>query len=419
MTTTAMDARQLAALSTVANLIAAGNGSGRDEHGPTRADLAAATGMSRASVSQRVDQLIRIGLVAERESEAIGRGRPALTLCVNPDVGTVCAVDLGATHVRLALADLGGVVLAETREELDIADGPEIVLGRVEATLGKLTELAGRSSEDLRAIGIGVPGPVDFATGTVVRPPIMPGWDGYRVPTFFAGRRDVPVLVDNDVNLMALGESARRPESPHLLFVKVGTGIGCGIVSEGALHRGASGAAGDIGHIRVPGADDVQCHCGSTGCVEAVASGAALASILRASDLDVESSQDVVRLVREGNPLARRHIRRAGAQIGEVLAAAVSFHNPDAIVLGGSLAALHEDLLAEIRAVVYRRALPLATRALTIEASRLGERAGVEGACELARRTLLTPDGLSGLLRMIPIQPHRGARIAEGEASAT
>jgi predicted NBD/HSP70 family sugar kinase len=282
------------------------------------------------------------------------------------------------------------------------------VLGAVHELIGKLLEKAGRPSRDVRAISIGVPGPVEASTGTVIRPPIMRGWDGYRVPEFFAesegerGRKHelhrADVLVDNDVNIMAFGEYSHRRDGEHLLYVKVGTGIGCGIVSGGVLHRGASGAAGDIGHIRLPGHDDVLCHCGNSGCVEAVAGGKALANALKEAGLKAEGVRDVVRLVEEGNPVALRRVREAGRQIGEVLASLVSFHNPDAIVLGGRLAQLHEELLADIRAVIYRRALPLATRSLTIETSTLGERAGVEGAARLAARHLLSPRGIGRLL---------------------
>lgn len=388
---TAIDSRQYAALSELTQLVATGAAD-------TRGRLATSTGVSRATVSQRVDALIGAGLLLESAPALAVRGRPPLTLRLNPRLGTVCSVDLGATHCRLSLTDLGGERLAEIDEALDIGEGPVRILGRVDELIGTLLDRVGQGPRDVRAISVGVPGPVDFATGTPVRPPIMPGWDGCPVPSFFADRYDAPVLVDNDVNLMALGEHSRRPGSEHLLYVKVGTGIGCGIISGGTLHRGAVGAAGDIGHVRVPGQEEVTCHCGNTGCVEAVASGGALVSALREAGCEVASTRDVVRLVLEGNVRARRQVRLAGQRLGEVLATAVSFHNPDIIVLGGSLAELHEDLLAEIRAVVYRRALPLATRSLSIETSALGGRAGVEGASRLALRHLLSPRGLARLL---------------------
>ncbi len=397
--------RKLASLSELACLVADGSA-------PRRGALAQATGLSRAAVAQRVDLLIARGLLVETEPEPAGRGRPPASLRLAPEAALVAAVDLGATHCRIAVTTLDGRPLAEEARDLDINDGPARVLGAVHELIGELLGKAGRPARDVRAISIGVPGPVEASTGTVIRPPIMHGWDGYRVPGFFADREGerkhghangpelhrAHVLVDNDVNIMAFGEYSRRRDGEHLLYVKVGTGIGCGIVSGGVLHRGASGAAGDIGHIRLPGHDDVLCHCGNSGCVEAVAGGRALANALKAAGLEAEGVRDVVRLVEQGDPVALRRVREAGRQIGEVLASLVSFHNPDAIVLGGRLAQLQEELLADIRAVIYRRALPLATRSLRIETSTLGERAGVEGAARLAARHLLSPQGIGRLL---------------------
>ncbi|WP_328917212.1 MULTISPECIES: ROK family protein [unclassified Streptomyces] len=391
---TAAGDRQLTALSELAGLVAGGT--------TRRSQLATATGLSRAAVAQRVDLLIAKGLLVETGTVVTDRGRPPLTLQLASRTSVVCAVDLGATHSTVAVAELGGAVLAEATEELDINDGPADVLTGLHRQIGRLLAAAGHPGSHVRAISIGVPGPVEARTGTVIRPPIMRGWDGYRVPAFFAGRFDAPVLVDNDVNMMALGEYAHRPSSAHLLYVKVGTGIGCGIVSGGVVHRGATGAAGDIGHIRVPGHDDVLCHCGNTGCVEAVASGAAIAATLREAGLPVEHVSDVVRLVAGGDPLARRQVRLAAQRIGEVLASLVSFHNPDTIVLGGSIASLHDDLLADIRAAVYRRALPLATRTVAIETTVLGRRAGIEGARRLAVRHLLSPEGIGRMIRKSP-----------------
>ena len=383
--------RRLAALSELACLVADGAAS-------TRSALIAATGLSRSAVAQRVDLLIERGLLVETEPLKTDRGRPPFTLELVSEEAVVAGVDLGATHSRVVLATLGGKVLAETAREIDINEGPERILGRVDELIEGLCQATHRTPASLRAIGIGVPGPVEAESGTVVRPPIMQGWDGYRVPAFFEGRYPAPVLVDNDVNMMAFGEYVHRRESEHLLFVKVGTGIGCGIVSGGVLHRGASGAAGDIGHIRLPSHDDVLCHCGNTGCVEAVASGSAIAAALRAEGLEATRARDVVRLVSEGHPVARRRVRLAGQEIGEVLASLVSFHNPDTIVVGGVLAQLHEDLLADIRGVIYRRALPLATRSLKIETSMLGEQAGVLGSARLAARHLLSPLGIAEFL---------------------
>jgi predicted NBD/HSP70 family sugar kinase len=241
-------------------------------------------------------------------------------------------------------------------------------------------------------VGVGLPGPVAFASGEPVNPPIMPGWDRYPVGDRLAQRFTVPALVDNDVNIMAVGEhwSSWRDED-FLLFVKIGTGIGCGIVAGGRVHRGADGAAGDIGHIHVPDHDDVVCRCGNRGCVEAVAGGGAMAARLRDAGLPTATSRDVVAHVRAGRAEAVQLIREAGRTLGGVLATCVNMLNPAVIVIGGDVARADEPLLAGIREVVYRRSLPLATRGLRIVRSELDDRAGVIGAAVMAIEEVLAP----------------------------
>jgi predicted NBD/HSP70 family sugar kinase len=222
----------------------------------------------------------------------------------------------------------------------------------------------------------------------------MPGWDGVSVPEAFAARYPgVPVLVDNDVNVMAIGEywTSWRHDVDDLLFVKIATGIGCGIVSRGALHRGADGTAGDLGHVQVPDAGDALCRCGNRGCVEAVASGGALARRLTAAGIDAHDSRDVVALVRAGNVEASTLVRQAGRLVGEVLAGAVNFFNPAVIVLGGDLAHAHEQFFAGVREIVYRRSTALATQHLQVARSRLDDRAGVIGCAVTVIEEVLSP----------------------------
>ena len=305
----------------------------------------------------------------------------------------VLVADLGATHARVAVTDLAGTPLAELAGDLDIALGPDHVLKWVSARFGELLQTTGKSPADVRGIGIGVPGPVEFDTGRPVNPPIMPGWDGFDIPAWFADRYGAPVLVDNDVNIMARGEHwVHWRGTPHLLFVKVGTGIGCGIVADGHIHRGARGAAGDIGHIRATG-EDVICACGNIGCLEAVAGGHALAMRLAATGVEASNSRDVVRLVHEGNVSATQMVRAAGRTLGEVLAGTVNFFNPAVIVIGGDIAEAHAQLLAGVREGIFSRSLPLATRDLRIVPCRLGDRAGVSGAAITAIEQVLVTGG--------------------------
>jgi predicted NBD/HSP70 family sugar kinase len=364
----------------------------REEVAVTRADLARVTGLARSTVAQRVDALLANGLVRDTGGSVSTGGRPPAVLAFNRDAGVVLVADLGATHARVAVSDLAGTPLAEGAADLDIALGPERVLEWVHDSFTKLLREAGRSGADVRGIGIGVPGPVEFETGHPVNPPIMPGWDDFPIPEWFDGRYGAPVLVDNDVNIMARGEHrVHWRATEHLLLIKVGTGIGCGIVADGHIHRGARGAAGDIGHIRATSSEDVVCRCGNIGCLEALAGGQALAERLAAQGADASRSRDVVRLVRSGHPGAIRMVRDAGRTLGEVLAGTVNFFNPAVIVIGGDIAEAHEQLLAGVREGIFSRSLPLATRDLRIVPSRLGDRAGVIGAATMVIEHVLSP----------------------------
>jgi predicted NBD/HSP70 family sugar kinase len=375
----------------------------RDGHAASRAELARATGLARSTVSQRVDELLGLGLLVERGGGPSTGGRPPTRLGFDAASGVVLCADLGATHGRLAVSDLDATVLVEQPGEMEIARGPDVVLAWVRERFAELLAEAGRSPADVRGIGIGLPGPVEFAAGRAVSPPIMPGWDGVAVPDAFAAQYPgVPVLVDNDVNVMALGEywTSWRHTVDDLLFVKVATGIGCGIVSGGTLHRGADGTAGDLGHVQVPDAGDELCRCGNRGCVEAVASGGALARQLTDRGVEAHDSRDVVALVRAGHPEAATLVRQAGRLVGEVLAGAVNFFNPAVIVLGGDLTHAHEQFFAGVREVVYRRSTALATQHLQVARSRLDDRAGVIGCAVTVIERVLSPaaidDALSG-----------------------
>lgn len=359
----------------------------------TRAELVRATGLARSTVAARVDALLAAGLLTQSGETASTGGRPPARLVFNPAARVVIGVDLGATHALVALVDLSGRVLSESSLPVDIASGPVPVLDEVSREADALLTAAGRTRADLAGVGIGLPGPVEHSTGRPVLPPIMPGWDDYDVPGHVSSALGAPVLVDNDVNLMALGEhSTGHAGVEELLFVKVATGIGAGIVSGGRLHRGARGAAGDLGHVAAPNGGDVPCTCGNLGCLEAVASGPAVVRRLRGLGADVHDSQEVVALAKRGDLEAATAVRDAGREIGRVLATCVSLLNPSVIVVGGVLAQASEQLLAGIREVVYGRSLPLATGGLQIVASRAGAHAGVVGAAAMVLQHVLKPE---------------------------
>ncbi|MEU4449480.1 ROK family transcriptional regulator [Actinosynnema sp. NPDC050801] len=364
----------------------------RDGVPRTRTELTSVTGLARSTVRARLDALLDAGLVSEGGSEASTGGRPAGRFVFNARARVVLAAEVGATHATVAVTDLTSSPLAVRRIDQDIADGPDVVLPVLVKTWRSLLAEAGLDSVRVAGAGIGLPGPVEHSTGRPNNPPIMPGWDGYDVPGRIGGELGVPVLVDNEVNLMALGEHTKCfPEADHVIVVKVATGIGSGFISNGELHRGVVGAAGDLGHILAPNAGDMPCRCGNTGCLEAVASGSAIAAALRAKGIEAHTSADVVALVRAGNLEAGQLVRQAGRTIGEVLAACVSMFNPSLIVVGGTLALAGEMLLAGVREAIYRRSLPLATENLRIVPSQVGDDAGVLGAAAMVVQHVLSP----------------------------
>ena len=357
----------------------------------TRGELGEVTGLARSTVAQRIDALIDAGLVVEVGGAPSTGGRPPSLLGFNADAGLILAADLGATHSRIAVCNLLAESLAETTAEIDINSGPDVVLAWLEETFDGLLADIRRSPREVRGVGIGVPGPVDYAHGVAVNPPIMAGWHMHPIKDRFAARYGAPVLVDNDVNIMALGEYwVMEPKVDDFVFVKVGTGIGSGLILGGVLHRGANGAAGDIGHVRAS-SDDVVCRCGNNGCLEALAGGAAIAGRLSDSGLEAAGSRDVVQLVERGNELATRSVRDAGRLIGQVLASMVNLLNPSMIMIGGDLAKAEQQLLAGIREVVYQRSTTLSTTDLTITVSSLGDRSGVIGAAAMAIDHIMTP----------------------------
>jgi glucokinase-like ROK family protein len=384
----------------------------------SRSELVERTGLGRAIVAQRVGELVERGLVVEGDPGASTGGRPPRQLTFRADAGHLLVADLGATSIDVAVTTLDGRILGHHDEPAEIEAGPDVALGRVERLFDQLLATIPSVPGRLWGIGIAVPGPVEFATGRPISPPIMPGWDGYRIRERFGLRHGAPVWVDNDVNVLALGEWRSGVAAGHddVVVVKVGTGIGAGIISRGRLHRGAQGSAGDVGHIQVTDDPGVVCRCGNVGCLEALAGGGALgrdgetaardgrSSRLRTA-LDqhgIVTAEDVARAASAGDAVAVAMLQDAGRRIGSMLASVVNFFNPSLVVIGGGVANSPDQLLASIRETVYRRSLPLATRDLLIQRSSLGGLAGVIGAASMVVDELFSREAI-------------GRWLAEGE----
>jgi len=337
-------------------------------------------------------------------------GRAPRTVRFSADAGHLFVADLGATSIDVAVTDLSGTILAHAAEPADIAAGPDVVLGRVEALFEECAAKA-TAPGALFGVGIGVPGPVEFDAGRPISPPIMPGWDSYSVPARFA-RFGVPVRIDNDVNVMALGEltTGLGRGRENFVFVKIGTGIGAGIIVNGELYRGSQGCAGDIGHIQIPlrGSDEVICRCGNVNCLEALAGGAAIARdateaaragrspFLQATleEKGAVDARDVALGAAHGDPTSVELLAYAGRVVGQAVAAMVNFFNPSLVVIGGGVSEAGDGLLATIRQTIYRRSLPLSTRNLGVHRSALGWKAGVVGAATMVGNELFSPDYL-------------------------
>lgn len=364
-------------------------------HGPSsRAELARVLGVSPALMTQLTKELLTDGLVVELDHEPSQGGRPARRLGLAQRGGSAIGVKVVTDHVAFVEVGLDGSVLRSASERFDAA--ASTVLADLVTLLTRF--IAGAVGGRLLGVGVGVPGSVDRqGEGVVVSPQL--GWNG--VPLGETLRRAVhlPVLIENNVNALAMAErlygTGRRHES--FLVVTIGTGVGAGIVVDGVVLRGAAGGAGEIGHTPVV-EDGPLCMCGNRGCLEALASGPAIARALASTGLTAASSQDVVELVKRGNIDAIQAVRQAGRDIGEVLTTCVSLINPSAIVLGGALAQAGEYLIAGVREVVYTRSMPLATEHLQITQSKLGPDAAVLGASMLAIHHALAPESIEAMV---------------------
>ena len=367
----------------------------------SRTGISSITGWSKAKTSQEIRSLIGKGyLVEEGEGTSQGGRRPGL-LRINDQLGYLVGLDIGATSIDAVLADVGGKVLQRITSPADVRQSPEEFLSHCSELILEMVTAQACRHDQILGIGVGVPGPVDFSRGVLVAPPLMPGWENFPIRSFF--QQTFPtsyVVIDNDVNIMAIGEQRAGDGIgvDHFIFIKIGTGIGSGIVSNGKIHRGSIGCAGDIGHICVDKQGPI-CRCGNTGCLEAMAAGPAVTEkalqaakngsspLLRKMMEDnggFLGPEDVNTACREGDQAALEIIRASGQMIGDVLASLVNFFNPSHILLGGGVAGLGDALLASIRRAILKRSTPLATRHLMVEYSKMGSEAGLKGALSLA-----------------------------------
>lgn len=377
--------------------------------GGSRHGFADQLGFSKSKANALIANLVEQGLLAESGLQASSGGRRAENLQLNGALGVVVGIDIGATSLDVAVLRPDLSVLAQHGEPADVRQGPGVVLARVLVLMRELLTRCHLSARDVLGIGIGVPGPVNFAAGQLVNPPLMPAWDSFSIRDFLREEYAAPVFVDNDVNLMALGELWRLQRSlTNFLVIKVGTGIGCGIVCHGEVYRGAAGSAGDVGHICVD-QEGPRCHCGNVGCVEAMAAGPAITRMATEAATKGESEAlanalrtqghleavDVGEASRAGDAAANAIVQHAGKLIGQMLASVVNFFNPSHIFIGGGITRIGPLFLAAVRQSVYQRSLALSTRHLEIQYTPLGAQGGVIGAGVLAMQESLKARGVA------------------------
>lgn len=378
----------------------------------SRQAILESSGLARATVVQRLDRLFASNLLHEVERVIAGRGRPVALIDINKQCACIFVADVGETYIRLAITDLEPTILLEEVIGYRIDDNPyvtlELIASQFEAMVSKLK----LTKRKVLGACIGLPAPVDFNSGMARGPSVIRSWEDEPVRDWLSERLNVPTYIENDVNLLTIAEKHRSGRnSGHFFFVKAGTGIGSGIVSHGILYRGHKGVAGDIGHIQFSSHPLHRCRCGKIGCVEARASGWALARDLRATGIEAQNSGDVLRLVENGDPDAIGMVRQAGIVLGEVIADAVSILNPDTIVIGGTLAATGEILLAGLRQAVFARALPIAAEELTIIQAQHSPQLGLTGAANLVSEMEFSPARIEAtVLRLTQQRPDRQSK---------
>jgi len=361
--------------------------------GLSRTDLADKMGLTRAALSLIVNDLLESGVVQEAEIRPMPSGRPPVTLEINPERGLVAAIDMGATHVSIALADFTARILQEIEYPFDIKQGPEACLEEADQKLRKLIESHHLLLSNLAAVGVGVPGPVIKEAGMVVSPPIMPGWDHYPIRATLEKKWGCPVTLNNDAELGALGEwayGAGRGEK-NLAYIKVGSGIGAGLILNQQIYGGTTGAAGEIGHLTIE-ENGPLCNCGNHGCLEAFAGGYAIANqakilvksgvttLLAEIPLDQITAVDVADAAQRGDLHAQEILKRSGTYIGIALAGLVNLLNPSIIIIGGGVTEAGDIFTNPIRQAVRDRAMRASGQGVQITTAMLGHRSLMIGA---------------------------------------
>lgn len=363
--------------------------------GLTQIELAGATGLSAATVSNIVKELTSLGVLNTTQSIRSGRRAQHVTLARTP--GIVAAVDFGLRSMRVALADTTGTIVTESSQPLGADHRADAGLDRVALLIADMLELVDADNSELRGLAVAIPAPVDLDTGTISSPGILRGWDNVPVASVMSERINKPVWVANSSNLGALGElrNGAAVGTTNALYIQVGQRIGAGLIVDGKVYSGTNGSAGEIGHMTID-SNGAICRCGNRGCLEIEAGSSVLLDALRASH-GVLTLKDMLRLASEGDLGSIRVISDAGRKIGLAAANLGNVFNPERVIVGGELAQTGTILLDPIRETISRYSLPGVADALTIVRGALGSDAEIVGAIHYALERSIESDALRGL----------------------
>ena len=363
----------------------------RSGEATTRNDLLERLGWSRITLARRLEELLNASIIMSVGQLDSRGGRPPETFAVKPDSGVLLALDIGGSHSMVAITDLVSNILSVDQADIGPSQGPAEIFEWAGQVFDHMLDRLGKTRVDVLGIGVGVPGPVDVTTGRLASPQVDAQWDGIAARDYFASRYGHAVLaVDRDVNVMTLAEARRGTvKYRDIVGIKAGIGIGLGFVLDGAVYRGARGGAGDLSRPRIGG--------GRLQRLETVASGAVMRAELVARGYKVRTGADIVELADRGDHRTLSLLEETGTILGQTLADIVGLINPEAVIVGGSLAAAGDAFLTPIRDAIYAGAREFATRDLVVERSGLGAVAGLTGASLLAQAALFEPARISRL----------------------
>ncbi|MBI9094414.1 MAG: ROK family protein [Sphaerochaeta sp.] len=372
----------------------------------TRAELSRISGFSRSTITLNADRLLSLGiLIEEKPKGSEGKQNKRKCLMIRKDRGVFVGVELDAYRCEVGLCNIMGKLLCSTSFAVDFLLGPDEIYRVITAKIDELQSELTQGENTILGIGVGLPSPVDFAAGYAVHPAFMPGWHQWPIKDMLAKKYCCPVFVDNEVNTMGLGEAhlSKRYREKNLLFIKIGTGIGAGLIINGEIYRGNSGLSGNIGHIQVDCRSE-QCQCGKVGCLEAIAGECALRE--KAERLAKEGKSpilaklyankghltlhDIKDAVGSGDRETLYLLQETADVVGTMIGRLVQFFDPKAVVLGGKQVSFGPQYIDYIRSGILKQATPWVKSDFEVNISKFGDKIGVIGSAMLCISSLIS-----------------------------